>query len=93
MRARGGNPPDNQEEMALLPPDAAMARTTIRGQKTHINYFNINSVAPSQNTQFWASNQMFMCLNSWERTPKVTLINLFGGIFVSKQGPKQQAPK
>ena len=41
-----------------------------RGQKKHINFFNINFLAPTQNTRFWAPRKKLMCLISWERKQK-----------------------
>ena len=41
-----------------------------RGPTKHINFFNINFLAPTQNTPFWAPRKKFMCLISLERTQK-----------------------
>ena len=61
---------------------------TNRGRKKHINFFNINFLAPTQNPPFWAPRKKkFMCLISWERTQKRHIsINLFGAIWGSKRG-------
>ena len=57
-----------------------------RGPKRHINFFNINFLAPTQNTPFWTPRKMFMCLISRERTQKGTHINFFGGTLGVKRG-------
>ena len=58
-----------------------------RGRKKHINSFNINFLAPTQNPPFWAPRKKFMCLISWERTQKRHInINFFGAIWGSKRG-------
>ena len=54
-----------------------------RGPKNHINFFNINFWAPTQNTPFWAPRKKFMCLISWERTQKGTPRN-FGPFSATK---------
>ena len=56
------------------------------GPKKHINFFNINFLAPTQNTRFWPPRKKLMCLISWERTQKGTHINFFGGDFGVKKG-------
>ena len=62
----------------------------IRGPKKHINFFNINFLAPTQNTPFWAPRKKFMCLISCERTQKRDPHKLFwGGFGVKKGGPKR----
>ena len=67
----------------------------------HINFFNINFLAPTQNARFWAPRRKqkkeFMCLISWERTAKKgkgrqkgTHINFFAFFFgCQKGGPKR----
>ena len=52
-----------------------------RGPKKHINFFNINFLAPTQNAPLWTPRKKFMCLISWERTPKRDPRELFGGDF------------
>ena len=51
----------------------------VKGQKKHINFFNINSLPPTQNTPFWTPREKFMCLMSWERTQKRDPHKLFSG--------------
>ena len=58
----------------------------IRGPKKHINFFNINFLAPTPQKTFSAPRLKFMCLISWERTRKGTHINFFGRIFGVKKG-------
>ena len=52
----------------------------------HINFFNINILAPTQNPSFGAPEKKFMCLISWERTQKRDQHKLFRGIFGVKNG-------
>ena len=61
-----------------------------RGPKKHIIFFNINSLAPTENTPFWAPRKKFICLISWERTQKRGPHKLFpGDLGGSKGGPKR----
>ena len=57
-----------------------------RGPKKHKNFFNINFVAPTQNTPFWAPRKKLMCFISWERTQKRDPHKLFRGDFGFKKG-------
>ena len=56
------------------------------GRKKHINFFNINFLAPTQNPPFWTPRKKFMCLISWERTQKGTPHRLFWADFWVKNG-------
>ena len=59
--------------------------SNLRGQTKHINFFNINFLAPTQNPRFWTPRKKFMCLISWERTQKRHInINFSGGFGGSK---------
>ena len=61
---------------------------SVRGRKKHINFFNINFLAPSQNAPFWTPRKKFMCLISWVRTPKRDPHKLFWeGFWVQKGVP------
>ena len=57
-----------------------------RGQKKHMNFFNINFLARTQNAPFWTPRKKFMCLISWEATPERDPHKLFRGHF---GGPKR----
>ena len=58
----------------------------IWGPKKHINFFNINFLARTQNTPLWAPSKKLMCLSSWERTQKRDPHKLFGGDLGVKRG-------
>ena len=62
-----------------------------RGPKKHINFSNINFLAPTQNTPFWATRKKFMCLISWERTQKRDPHKLFRGDFGGQKGSPKRA--
>ena len=57
-----------------------------RGRKKHINFFNINLLAPTQTAPFWAPRKKFMCLIPGKERKKGTHINLFEGFWGSKTG-------
>ena len=62
----------------------------LRDRKKHINFFNRNFLAPTQNPPFWAPRKKFMCLISWERMQKRDPHKLFRGDFWGqKRGPKR----
>ena len=56
----------------------------------HINSFNINCLAPTQNPPFWAPIKKFMCLVFGENPEKGTHISSFGGISPSKTGSQTE---
>ena len=61
-----------------------------RGPRKHINFLNINFLAPTQNTPFWAPRRKFMCLIPGKGRQKGTHINFFGWIFgVNKGAPNR----
>ena len=63
-----------------------------RGRNKHISFFNINILAPTPNTPFWAprKKQKKRLCASWERTQKRDPHKLSRGDFwVKKRGPKQ----
>ena len=58
-----------------------------KGQKKHINFFKINSLAPTQDRPILGPRKKFMCLISWERTQKRHInINFLGAFWGSKTG-------
>ena len=63
----------------------------VRGPKKHINFFNINFSAPTQNTPFWAPRKKFKCASfPGKGRKKGTHINFFGAILgVSKGAPNR----
>ena len=62
-----------------------------RGPKKHIDFFNINFLAPTQNTPFWAPPKRFMCLISWKRAQKRDPHKLFRGTFGGQKGGPKRA--
>ena len=63
---------------------------TIWGRKKHINFCNINFLAPTQEPPFGGPRKKFMCLISWERTQKSDPGELFqGDLWGRKRGPKR----
>ena len=63
-------------------------------QKKHINIFNINFLAPTQNPQFWAprkKKKTFMRFLSWEPTQKRDPHKLFRGDFLGQKGGPKRA--
>ena len=69
-----------------FPFTGALLIVYFRGPKKHINSFNINFLAPTQNTQFFGAQKRVYVPRFWERTQKGTHINFLGGIFGSKRG-------
>ena len=57
-----------------------------RGRKKHINFFNMNCLAPTQNTPLGAPRKKFMCLISWERTQKRDPHKLYRGDLGGQKG-------
>ena len=60
----------------------------IRDGKTHINFSNINSLAPTLNTPFWAPRKKSLCASfpGKERKKRGPHISFFGGIWRFKNG-------
>ena len=59
------------------------------GRRTSV--FNINFLAPTRNTPFWAPSKKFMCLISWERTQTRDPHKLFRGDFGGQKGGPKRA--
>ena len=62
-----------------------------KGQKRHVNFFNINFLVPTQSSPFGGPRKKFTRLISWERTQKSDPHHLFfgGGLGSKKRGPER----
>ena len=83
-------PGESRDSPGIIPGQSRDDFVYVKGRKKHINFFNINFLAPTQNLPFWAPRKKFMCLISWQRTQKRDPHKLFrGDLGGQKRGPKQ----
>ena len=74
---------DVQEPLLPFEPHIFMCG---RGRKKHINFFNINFLAPTRSTPIWAPRKKFIASFPGKGRTKGAHINFFGGIFGAKKG-------
>ena len=63
-----------------------------KGPKKHINFFNINFLAPTQNAPFWVPRKSLCASFPGKGRKKGTHINFFGRILGSKGAPNGPFP-